>query len=145
MEDPPARLLFRGSLRRSGGGEAHSAWSVGLCCRCDVFLKPIAIWIRTRIQYLILQRCGVHLSPVPYSYFLPLPFLSPASFANDERNENDHLPHLHYTSSGVLNPSRLRSTTRQGTNPEGGEAGLVSDDKLSYTFPSHHRSTESYS
>jgi hypothetical protein len=36
MEDPPARLLFRGSLRRSGGGDAHSAWLVGLCCRCDV-------------------------------------------------------------------------------------------------------------
>jgi hypothetical protein len=91
MEDPPARLLFRGSLRRSGGGDAHSAWLVGLCCRCDVscfcFRSTLQVLPQANcdldqdntIQYLIVQRCGVYLL-VPYSYFLPLPFLSSSQF-----------------------------------------------------------------
>jgi len=89
------------------------------------------------IQYLILQRCGVHLL-VPSSYFLPLPFLRSSQFRERwKKRAKNHLPHLNFPSSSVLNPSSTE--TGQGTNPEGGEAGLVSDDKLSYTFPSHHR------
>ena len=135
MEDPPARLLFRGSLRRSGSGKAHSAWLVGLCCRCDVS----CFCFRSTLQVLPQANCDLDQDnntvlnlatlrrPSPCTLLvLPTPSLSqiqPVS-RTDERSENDHLPYLHFTSSGVLNPSRLRSTTRQGTNPEGGEAGL---------------------
>jgi len=130
MEDPPARLLFRGSLRRSGGGEASgSAWSVpvGLCCRCDASCFGFRSTSTSLTSSRNCDLAGQYLSNLATlrCTLLPTPSLSQAQQLNEGmmKDRNETVTNLIYTS--VLPPcfplSKHKPSTGQGTNPEGGE------------------------